>query len=186
MIMPLVRMFKGDKNLGVGNQHVMLLQRFLALNGLLDRKVPTDPNPVHGTFDGVTEDAVKKFQAISSVPVSGVVDGVTWAAIAGVSSPLAVVAPSVPSSRLPDLYPGDVDSVVTVLQRLLVEYSSLPPGQEFVPPGMTTKEDVQAGGGNFGEKTQLAVEAFQANRGIKVDGQVGPTTWEKLLFPKGR
>jgi peptidoglycan hydrolase-like protein with peptidoglycan-binding domain len=72
------------------------------------------------------------------------------------------------------------------MQRLLVEYSGSQPGQEFIPSGIITKADVENGRDTFGEKTRLAVEAFQANRGIKVDGDVGHDTWEKLLFPKGR
>jgi peptidoglycan hydrolase-like protein with peptidoglycan-binding domain len=185
-IMPLIRMFKGDKNLGVDNQYVMLLQRFLALNGLLDRKKPTDPNPVNGDFGVATDEAVKKIQAIYGVPVSGVVDGETWAAIAGVSAPLAIVDPSVPSSKLPDLYPGDTDSVVTVLQRLLVEYSVGIPGSNYITPGVITKADVVASGGFFGPKTEAAVAEFQQDRKLPppFNAKIGPLTWAKLLIPK--
>jgi peptidoglycan hydrolase-like protein with peptidoglycan-binding domain len=35
--------------------------------------------------------------------------------------------------------------------------------------------------GSFGPKTESAVETFQANRGLKVDGVVGKETWEALL-----
>ena len=35
--------------------------------------------------------------------------------------------------------------------------------------------------GKFGSKTQTAVQAFQKDRGLTVDGLVGPATWEILL-----
>jgi peptidoglycan hydrolase-like protein with peptidoglycan-binding domain len=35
--------------------------------------------------------------------------------------------------------------------------------------------------GNFGPRTQSAVEAFQRDAGIGVDGVVGPNTWSHLI-----
>jgi peptidoglycan hydrolase-like protein with peptidoglycan-binding domain len=184
--MPLVSMFKGDPNLGAVNQYVMLLQRFLVMNGVLTRNA-AGADPVNGKFDDATELAVKTFQGKRSVPVSGIVKGRTWAAIAGVSDDLAFVDPTNPTDPSTKDFPllrlDDQDSVVTVLQRLLFEYSGSQPGQEFIPAGSITKEDVD---GLFGNQTKQAVEAFQSNRAIQIDGEVGPETWEKLLFPKGR
>lgn len=180
--MPLVSMFKGDPNLGSVNQFVMLLQRFLVMNGKLERDA-TGVDPVDGTFGPVTDAAVGRFQAT----YNGVVDGATWAAIAGVTSPLAVVNPSVASSNLPQLFPGDTDSVVIVLQRLLFEYSGNQPGQVFIASGLMKRADVGASGGVFDSVTKAAVANFQENRQLPppFDGKIGPLTWEKLLFPKG-
>jgi peptidoglycan hydrolase-like protein with peptidoglycan-binding domain len=183
--MPLPTMVKGDANLGEVNQYVMLLQRFLSLNNLLKRD-GSGRDPVNGRFDDATELAVRRFHEISKLPPTGTVDGRTWAAIAGVSQPLKVTEPINLLLELPVLRSGDQNTLVTVLQRLLVEYSGSQPGQAFIPPGIIAKADVENGRDTFGEKTRLAVEAFQANRGIPVDGEVGETTWEKLLFPKGR
>ena len=39
--------------------------------------------------------------------------------------------------------------------------------------------------GNFGRKTRAAVKAFQADRGLKADGIVGPMTYGKLYPEEG-
>jgi murein DD-endopeptidase MepM/ murein hydrolase activator NlpD len=42
--------------------------------------------------------------------------------------------------------------------------------------GLLKQSDVDAGGGNFGNRTKAAVESFQRNAGIEVDGDVGNNT----------
>lgn len=212
--MPLVSMSKDDPNLGSMNQYVMLLQRFLVLNGDLERKVPTAPDPVNGKFDDATRLAVESFQGKRGVPVSGIVKGHTWAAIAGVASDnaaddLTFVDPDpskLSTKELPLLRFGDEDSVVTVLQRLLLDYSKTPlSGILFVTPSLLTQEDIINSLGKFGGKTvgkfdrkteqavisfQVAVNNFDTTHptpplpSLAQDGKVDSNTWHRLIFPK--
>lgn len=164
------------------NQYVTLLQRFLVLNGNLKRDA-VGRNPVTGTFSEVTKSAAMDYQRAHDIDVTGIVKGVTWAAIAGVPGPLPVVeAVDFDSAQMTDLFPGDEDALVFPLQRLLFEYGDQPT-LAFLPPGIITKADIT---GVMDSVTVRAVKEFQGNRGITVDGEVGPETWEKLCFPKGR
>lgn len=68
---------------------------------------------------------------------------------------------------LPTLRQGDEGDTVRALQILLLGYDyDLGKGRDD---------------GEFGEKTRLAVEAFQRNRGLDDDGVVGKLTWAELL-----
>ena len=65
---------------------------------------------------------------------------------------------------LPVLKRGMKDETVAVVQLLLI-------GQGY---------DIEADG-SFGPATENAVEAFQEDAGLGVDGSVGPVTWARLL-----
>jgi hypothetical protein len=64
----------------------------------------------------------------------------------------------------PTLRLGDKGSAVTLLQQRLSAH------------GYTVMAD-----GDFGAKTEAAVEQFQVSRGIDPDGVVGPLTWNLLM-----
>ena len=72
-----------------------------------------------------------------------------------------------PSAGDPNLERNDKGDAVEDLQNELIE------------AGFKVVAD-----GEFGENTEEAVKAFQAREGLKVDGKVGPKTWEKLRANK--
>ena len=71
------------------------------------------------------------------------------------------------SVKLPQLSKGDKSDSVKVLQILLI--------------GLGYSCGSAGADGDFGSNTDKAVKAFQKDRGLTVDGIVGPDTWSELL-----
>ena len=106
---------------------------------------------ITGSFDVTTEQAVKDFQQGAGLTVDGIVGPVTWQAL-----------PADPDT--PVLSRGASGSVVTALQQGLKKYST-----PATDPGLVD--------GDFGPKTKAAVNAYQQDRAVHVDGIVGDQTW---------
>jgi N-acetylmuramoyl-L-alanine amidase len=112
---------------------------------------------VDGAFGSRTEQAVRQFQRVRGLPADGVMSPETWRALVEAGYTLGdrlLVRTRVPLSG---------DDVVDLQRRL---------NQLGFDAG---NED-----GIFGEATQAAVEEFQRNTGLAVDGRVGPETIEQL------
>ena len=69
--------------------------------------------------------------------------------------------------KLPQLAKGSKGDSVKALQILLIGH------------GYSCGKD--GADGDFGTNTDKAVKAFQKDRGLTVDGIVGPSTWAKLM-----
>jgi peptidoglycan hydrolase-like protein with peptidoglycan-binding domain len=67
--------------------------------------------------------------------------------------------------ELPSVKRGDTGSSVRLLQNILISLGYL---------------DRNLNTGNFLEQTDEAVRSFQADNGLRVDGIVGPRTWDVL------
>ena len=109
-----------------------------------------DPGPVDGVFGAKTERAIRAFQQARGIAVDGVVGRVTWINIdeADQSEPVLRVG----SSGLP-------------VRRLQSRMSAV----GFDTGGVD---------GRFSPKTETAVRQLQQRAGIRVDGVVGPQTWQ--------
>lgn len=106
---------------------------------------------VDGSFGFGTEAAVEAFQSENSLAVDGIVGRNTWAKLTR-------------SLPLPTLRRGNQGVYVRYLQQKLLA--------KLYPVGNID--------GIFGAKTQSAVEQFQTENSLAVDGIVGRNTWAKL------
>jgi N-acetylmuramoyl-L-alanine amidase len=112
---------------------------------------------IDAVFGPRTEQAVRQFQRVRGLPADGVLSPETWRTLYEAGYTLGdrlIVRTRVPLSG---------DDVVDLQRRL---------NQLGFDAG---NED-----GIFGEATQAAVEEFQRNTGLAVDGRVGPATIEQL------
>ncbi len=118
-----------------------------------------------GYFGNLTNAAVKRFQAASSIsPVSGLVGPLTRAKLnaligAGTASTATVTPPTATSTLSRTLFLGDQGPDVTQLQTILQQ-------QGYFPLAPT---------GYFGALTQKAVQAFQCDQAIVCSGAPGTT-----------
>jgi peptidoglycan hydrolase-like protein with peptidoglycan-binding domain len=173
---------------GARGEFVKLLQRFLVINTVLKPSTPGG-EPVDGDFGTTTQNAVRELQKkfkIDSQTAS--VGPKTWSALIFGNTTSSIAVDST-SATLPSVARDDTGSLITVLQKLLLEYSNLQ--TPLVPKGSITLDDITKSAGLFGDKTKAAVTAFQtvmknkAYPKIGADGIVGTNTWTALLYPSG-
>lgn len=129
----------------------MTLQQLLASKGF-------SPGAADGVFGPHTEAEVRAFQSSRHLVVDGVVGRQTWAALRAASGGGGG------GGTPPTLTLGSTGGAVAILQTLLA--------RKGFSPG--------AADGIFGPHTLAEVRAFQASRGLDVDGIVGPQTWYAL------
>ena len=135
------------------------------------------PPPIDGIFDSDTERALKEFQAMQGLPVTGRADRRTWdelytmyrASVAENEPPRTVaILPFVAGEIL--LQKGDEGFTVSVLQYMLRELGE----------SLTELEEVEVSG-IFDEKTARAVRLFRAQNGLPEGETVDLVTWNTLV-----
>lgn len=139
--------------------------------------IPQIPNP-NGVFDTATEEAVRSFQQIFDLPVTGTVDKATWYRIkryyTGVKklSELISEGVSLQEAQLPFesiLTIGSVGTPVRLIQYYLNVIAYFNGNFNIIPLN-----------GVYDQTTADAVTAFQQFYGLTADGEVGRETWDKL------
>lgn len=141
---------------GATGEDVKILQRGLrALNYYY--------GSITGNFDSNTTKAVREFQTINKLPVTGNVDLVTWELLVYKFLYLeGIEGAEVESVELTE---GSSGMNVAILQETLKIINYF--------PDMIT--------GNYGPETTRAVREFQTTHNLPVNGNVDATTWQVIL-----
>ncbi|MBE6587144.1 MAG: spore cortex-lytic protein [Ruminococcaceae bacterium] len=165
-------------SVGSSGNDVKLIQTRL---NRISRNYPAIPKIVliDGIFATDTEDAVRTFQEIFSLPQTGTVDRSTWYAIAriysGVKSLSDLNSEGIAPEEVTDLfaqelslgYRGRGASDLQYFLRFIAEFN--PAVEAPVIDGI------------FGEATQSAVRSFQREYGLPDTGVVDLATWEAIF-----
>ena len=139
--------------------------------------IPKIPEPL-GVFTPATEAAVRSFQEIFNLPVTGVVDKATWYSIkryyAGVKGLAELVSEgvSLQEAQLPYervLTVGSVGTSVALIQYYLNVIAYFNGNFTLFPIN-----------GVYDQTTADAVSRFQELYGLNVNGEVGRETWNRL------
>ncbi len=168
------RQFPRILQFGDTGEEVRVLQYYLSVIGFFDDLVPIPR--LDGIFDQDTKDSVVAFQKEAGLEPDGIVDRETWNRIAqDYADTVAAAAPETLEGS-EELYPGrvltlgmtgeDVEQIQEFLQEAAGRY-------DFIPPVEVT--------GTFDEATEAAARAVQAQRGLPVNGAIGPLTWERIV-----
>lgn len=122
-----------------------------------------------GVFDEETDKATRSYQGKLGVKKDGVVGPVTRAAFAKVLAYVAAVSRNKKTfSKSYPPFPG------------LSKRGSKGPKVTQVQERLRDRGWKIAVDGKFGQETEGIVRSFQMEKGLKVDGEVGPVTWDAL------
>lgn len=162
---------------GLANNEVQQLQ--VRLNRI-SRNYPGIPKiyPVNGAYGQSTENAVRTFQQVFDLPVTGIVDKSTWYRIAqiyaGVKRLSELDSEGLTQEDIPRQYPGvqrpgDTGRRVRQLQYFIAVLG------EFY----TSIRPISISG-TYDQQTENAVRDIQQTFGLSVDGIVGQQTWQSI------
>lgn len=167
------KQFPDTLRLGDEGLYVSMLQYFLTAVGDYYSSLP--PIAISGTFDENTQNAVFSFQRRFSLPITGVVDLVTWNDIydtyLGIIESLPVGLVSEAGIPFPGEYLalGSSGEAVTLIQNYLDTLATVYPS--ITPPAVS---------GIYSTQTEAAVREFQRLFELEENGIVGPITWDEI------
>lgn len=142
---------------------------------------------INGTYDQPTVNAVSQFQSAAGILADGIAGPSTWQKL--LPSPTDVTATSQPApitAEAPAPIPPDTSTATPAETQVPLGPPVLRQEAEGAAVAQLQRELQTLGyytgsiDGGFGEQTLAAVEAFQADQQLFVDGVVGAATWDAL------
>ncbi len=174
-LVDVIETFPGTLKLGDNNPYVLSMQ--ISLNTIANNypSMPRIPNPT-GTFDESTQTAVRTFQSIFNLPVTGVVDKATWYRIrriyTAVTSLAELTSSGIPISELPEFTPTPSEEVVPRVQTVQYFLNVLSAYYNTIP-----SVDIN---GMLDTQTRSAIMEFQKTFRLPVTGIVDEATWNAM------
>lgn len=159
---------------GDRGDRVFVLQYYLAVLAAFYDEIPFIE--LTGVYDAQTEQAVRAFQQLAGLAVTGNADRTTWNGLYDAVANAVSLVPPADFAVGVQPYPGFVlvmgmrNPNVAVMQSYLVRISQAFPS---IPQTSVT--------GYFGSQTRAAVVAFQRQFGLTPDGAVGQETWNRMI-----
>lgn len=147
-----------------GNTGIDVKKMQYYLNQILKQPNFT-PMPEDGIYGQKTQLAVAVFQYIYVLPIDGVIGSNTWNRIIQTFKSITASPETNKTSRT--LSVGSVGLAVQKFQG----YMNL-----LANPNPLLVTD-----GNFGQRTKLAVQKFQAINNLPTDGIIGNNTWDRTI-----
>lgn len=162
---------------GVAGNDVSIIQKQLNRIGRNYPAIPRIPN-TDGLYDADTERAVRSFQEIFDLPVTGTVDKATWYKIKRYFTAITklgeLVTEGLTYEDVATPFPGDLREGMSGTPIQLLQYY-LNILAYFNPALNTVTSD-----GVFGRETLNAVKVFQEEYGLPITGIVDRRSWNKL------
>lgn len=153
---------------GARGAEVSDLQESLKRNG-------ADPGDIDGKFGPQTEAAVKQYQTDKGLQVDGVAGPETWGSLQKADA----AAANKPAETKPAGADGATDGT-TGSQETLRDGAKGEAVKDLQNKLKAAGVDPGKVDGKFGPRTEAAVKQYQAERGLKQDGVVGPKTWDAI------
>ncbi len=161
--------------LGDSNQHVFNMK--IALN-TISSNFPAIPKitPIDDTFNEIMETAVKEFQRIYNLPVTGIVDKATWYEIRKIYNAVKNLLELTTQGALVSIIPPDIlfedNKVIPRVQLVQYFLNVLSAYYDSILP-----VDIN---GILDSNTIASIIEFQKTMGLPVTGLIDEETWEAM------
>ncbi len=166
------------KDLKPGDSSLDVFRKQMQLNRISNNFPAIPKIPLDGYFGEETEEAVKLFQSVFNLPMTGIIDKGTWYKIfniyVAVTKLAELTSEGILIKEIEDelsetLLLGDIRRRVSILQYFLTLISSY---NKSIPPVLITRV--------FDEATRFAVIEYQKNKNLEPTGAVDRVTWDLL------